>query len=234
MTEFERPPTKCHYKECQKITKDVWCCTEHFSLSMIDEQNTMVAEIQESLESEFPNLDFPIRVSCTKTTKRVDGDYRQHIWIVVNGTKIRWQLSANSMNCGKELSTYEVRSKAYTIIRKLIKQKQDDEKEREYENQRNLKAEQEYKEANAKDTIELDKISKYIKSERSHDGYTPRGRVQRTHYTVVRGNMTIHLEKEHGGNYGIDRINRPIHITGIEITDLSVGDSVKKILEESK
>ena len=169
MTEFERPPTKCHYKECQKITKDVWCCTEHFSLSMIDEQNTMVAEIQESLESEFPNLDFPIRVSCTKTTKRVDGDYRQHIWIVVNGTKIRWQLSANSMNCGKELSTYEVRSKAYTIIRKLIKQKQDDEKEREYENQRNLKAEQEYKEANAKDTIELDKISKYIKSERSHD-----------------------------------------------------------------
>ena len=83
----------CSIKGCQNVVEREyrdWCNSSHFKIMMENERNSLIDYVKNNLESDFPNIDFPIRVSWTKTYQVLRGEYSscEHEWIVVNGSKI--------------------------------------------------------------------------------------------------------------------------------------------------
>ena len=225
----------CSIKGCQNVVEREyrsWCNNSHFKIKMENERNSLIDYVKNHLESDFPNIDFPIKVSWTKTYQVLRGEYSacEHEWIVVNGSKIRWKV--HSWNSYVNLGDWEVCSKARSIIRKKIKEREEKTRQKERDDQRQIKADKEYEEAVAKNTIEWNKISKYISSERdgrSYNRYNEAGTratiFTEKSYILVKDDVTIFLKKA----YKDDMI-----IEGIRVTGLTTGDLAKKLLEGLK
>jgi hypothetical protein len=224
----------CNIKGCQNVLNQYqyWCNTSHRKLGNENERNSMIDDIKGYLERHYPNIDFPIRVSWTETYQKLRGSYKScsHEWIVVNGSKIRWKV--HTWETSPYISDWDIYLKAGSIIRKKIKERKEEAHKKEYYNQRQIKTNKEYEEAVAKNTIEWNKINKYIASKkdgRSYNRYNESG-TQSTKFTeelyvVVKGDVTIYLKKAYKDDMSIE---------GIKVTGLTTGDVAKKLLEDMK
>lgn len=227
----------CCIKGCQNVVKREyrhWCNNSHFKLMQENERNSMIDYVKNHLESKFPNINFPIKVSWTKTYQKLRGSWEScsHEWIVVNGTKIRWKVISFSPKCPSNLGDWELCSKARSIITKKIKEREEKARQEERDNQRQIEADKEYEEAVAKNTIEWNKINKYIASERdgkSYNRYNEAGTratiFTEKRYILVKDDVTIFLKKLYK-----DEMN----IVGIKVKGLTTGDLAKKLLEDLK
>lgn len=225
----------CSIKGCQNVVKPKyrsWCNSSHFKIMMENERNSLIDYLKNQLEIEFPNIDFPIMVGWTETYQVLRGEYSssKHEWIVINGSKIRWKV--HSWNSTVDLDDWEVCSKARLIIRKKIKEREEKIRQEERDNQRQIKADKEYEEAVAKNTIEWNKINKYIESERdgrSYNRYNEAGTratiFTEKRYILVKDKVTIFLKKLYKDEMIIE---------GIRVKGLTTGDLTKKLLEELK